>query len=329
MTGRIRHAQLGRYIDLFIIVGYIIAVAALLSLFPQLPIAVRIVLSLPLVVFIPGYTVLAILSPETHIQSQTQSDGLFERHDVSDQLVNLERLVLAIILSIAVVPLVTYAIALLAEITFNTVLFANTSVTLILSLAAGLRRRNVSITSDWQSATSTLRLNQLNSQSPLEVLPVLATIVALLLIVTSGAIAVTEVRTETPNTELSLLTESENGNLSADNYQQSFDTNDEAEYIVSIEHYKDEPQQYTVVVAIEEVRVEGGERAVESITELDRFTAMVEPNEQVLEPIRVSPPPTDRNASLTVLLYTGNPPANVNRDNALRAVHIPIEVTPD
>lgn len=329
MIEKIRYVRSGPYVDLSIIVGYTVAAALLLWLVPQLPTVVRILLSLPLIAFIPGYAVLAVLSSTLPDRSQTRFLGLFELADFSDHLAGAETLVLAVLTSTAVVPLITYAISLQTDITLPSILFGHTAFTLIFGLTAALKRRATSTTTEQTAVRrrDTTLLEKLNFQSAMELLPVLATIIALLLVVTSGAIAVMEVGTETPNTEISLLTETESGNLTADNYQQSFDTDDEAEYIVSITQYGEKSQRYTVVVAIEEISTEDGEREVTSVTELNRFTTVADPNERTLEPIRVSPPATDGEASLTVFLYKDSPPADVSRNSALRVVHIPIEVT--
>lgn len=318
------------YSDLLLVVGYTV-VAATLLLLPVLPTGLRIPVAIPLLLFTPGYAFVAALFPKIAVEpGPTYEDArLSGPRYLFDGLVPLERLSIAVVTSATLVPMVAYGLSQLVPLGLSGVCFCVTLVTVGCSAVAG-GRRDVAVDDGDQWTVTRVRhrlLDRLDIQSRVDVLPVVAVGLTLVMVAISGAAVLGDATGEPANTELSLLTEAPNGNLTMGEYKQTFAPQEPGTYSVRIEQHTALPKRYTLVVALEQFASADGESVVRSRKVLDRRVVFVSPDRPRDERIRVSPSGPPREARLVVLLYDGNLSGRPTREEALRTVNIPVEIT--
>lgn len=128
-------------------------------------------------------------------------------------------------------------------------------------------------------------------------------------------------------TEQYLLTEQENGTLAAENYPTEFDVGETRPIIVGIGNHEHEDVTYSVVVKLQEVRVDPNSATVLNETELDRFQTQVAAGETHLTELSITPEMTGTRLRLVFLLYKDAPPANPTVENTYRETHLWINVS--
>ncbi|GAB3411398.1 hypothetical protein GCM10027435_02950 [Haloparvum alkalitolerans] len=128
-------------------------------------------------------------------------------------------------------------------------------------------------------------------------------------------------------TEFYLLTEQPDGELVADDYPEELALNESAELIVGIGNNEHSTQNYTVVVQLQEVTVEGNTSTVERREELGRYGTTLEHNATDQRPFVVEPTFTGTELRVQFLLYMGEAPASPTRENAYRDLHLWMNVS--
>lgn len=116
---------------------YTIVATGMLLWLEGLPTVVRISLALPILVFIPGYALLSALVPSAHasnVDTRTGGDGRDR-----EGLRPVERGVLAVVASVALVPFVALVVAYVASVALTAVLAAVAGITLFTSVVAIVR----------------------------------------------------------------------------------------------------------------------------------------------------------------------------------------------
>jgi len=141
-------------------------------------------------------------------------------------------------------------------------------------------------------------------------------------------------------TEFYLLTETDEGELVADDYPTTFVRGDSAPVVVGIGNQEQAVVNYSVIVELQEVQpVDGGSVNVTNETanastelevvnrqQLDQFAATVEHNETWQESRELRPMLTGENLRVQYLLYRGEPPAEPTTENAYRSLHLWVDV---
>ena len=128
-------------------------------------------------------------------------------------------------------------------------------------------------------------------------------------------------------TEFYLLTERENGTLVADDYPTEFVRGEGRPLVVGIGNQEGEPMDYTVVVALQRVRIENEEVRVTAEREHRRFEISVDAGGTWRERVNVTPTMTGTRSRLVFLLYEGPPPSDPSIASADRELHLWVNVT--
>ncbi|GCF12111.1 hypothetical protein Harman_00460 [Haloarcula mannanilytica] len=316
--------------DLAGVIGVVLLtnLAALLPILSETP--VRIVVGLVFVLFIPGYAFIAALFPEDG--SGPTADGEADTNSEADGIDGIERVALSFGLSIALVPLVGLVLNFTPwGIRLLPILVSLSGLTLVLTAVAAVRRWALPPEEQfhvpyrtWLSAgREELFSPASRTDAALNVLLVLS----ILLAAASVGYAVTVPKDGERFSEFYLLTETDDGELVADNYRTEFQQGESGSLIVGIGNQEHERTEYTVIAELQRVERVGNETRVQERTELRRFQPTLGHNETWHGQHEVTPGMTGEGLRLQYLLYRGAPPETVNQSTAYREVHLWVNVT--
>ena len=324
-------------LDVACIVLYAIgATAAILWLDPATP--VRIVLGVPLLLFVPGYALIAGLYPQRHMGASVSRESPISRpKETSDGLSIVGRLSLSVAASLAVVPTIAFVLNFAAGgIALRPVLLATSAITAALGLLAVVNRHRLPPDGRFRVAPRARvagaynryvrsEADGLSGVAPFESSSRRETVLNALLVVSvlallgSVAVAVTVPDRGQSFTEFYLVSENESGEFVA---ASPAAVEAGAAVYPTIANEEGEELEYTVVATVETVEREGGETRVVERRELDRFTASVPDGETARLRHDVDAAATGPDRRLTYLLYVGDPPSDPSRENAYRTVHV-------
>lgn len=322
------------FLDLLAILAYtgVAAVAAMGAVGGVL----RAALVVPLVVFVPGYAVIAAVYPRrdgtANIPTFDDSTQPPERYAVS----GTERFVLSAVVSVAIVPMAA-AVANFTpmKITLFPVLMGVVGVTALFTLLAAISRLRVSAEERFAIAPSSLGLlveglfgPRHDDGSTVRILNVVL-VVAILLVGASGAFAATQQPKSEQFTEMYLVTDEPGGEGSPPSYTSDLTKGQAQSYTVSITNQEGRQVDYTAVVQLQRVKTTDGGDSVQvtGADQLDTFGKTLAPGEQYNHTHEVAPTATGDNLRIVYLLYTGNPPANPTVQNADYVMKMPVNVS--
>ena len=295
---------------------------------------VRPLLGLLLVLFLPGYALVAALFPESGQARDGSGPAGDARDGLPRRIDGVERLTLSVGASVAVAPLIGLAL--------NYTSWGITLVSVTLSLSAftavaaaiGIVRRQVLPENERFAlvrprsarADSTTAVAGVRTRTDL-VLNV-AVALTVVLVVSSVVYAVAAPRGSEAITEFYLLTENEtNGELVADEYPTEFVRGEPKPLIVGIENHERRPLNYTVLVALQRIENRNDSTTVVEQRRLRRFQVRVGANGSRLRRHTVSPPIAGERLRLTYLLYRGAVPSDPTAENAYREIHLSVNVS--
>lgn len=316
----------------------VVAVAGVLTfgIFSGVDGIIRILVAIPLVCFLPGYALVSALFPDRPNDDYQSFDdektGLGNPLLVSGGLESIERFILSVVFSVAIVPAITlFATATPRGLTLEPVLSVLSILTVVLALVAiGSRyrcrpdQRYVPTISAGPLffARSRPRLSNGPPHRPYNA----AILIGLVLLVASGGFAVANPPQHDGFTEFAIETETITGETET-MYESTYTAGEPAELGTTITNHEHEERTYTTVVLLERVRYDDGDVTVQETTELNRQIATVSDGETANQTLDVTPTMQDGTLRLTLLLYDGDPPAEPAADDAYRVLHLPIEVT--
>jgi uncharacterized membrane protein len=323
----------------------------------------RILFGLPLVLFLPGYALIAALFPEAGT-SPTATDGDDETdsaestdasgsasEDQADEdtgrslgglgsvaagdeggIDGIERVALSFGLSIAVVPL----IGLIANFTpwgirLVPILVGISAFTLGMVALAARRRHALPEEQrfrmpyrEWFKAGKSEAFSPESRRDG-----ALNVLLALSILLAVGAVgyAVMVPPDGESFTEFYVLTEDEEENLVAAEYPTEFELGESQPLVVGIGNHEGESIEYSVVVQLQEVERSDNETTVVQRQELDRFSSpLIGDNETWHRTHDIQPSMTGENLRVQYLLYRSSPPATPTAENAYRTLHLWIDV---
>lgn len=129
-------------------------------------------------------------------------------------------------------------------------------------------------------------------------------------------------------TDFYLVTQNEDtGELVAANYPSNFTRGEAQPLTVGVENHEDRPFRYTVVVELQRVRTDGGEVTVLEESELTRMDHSLSAGETWTKTHDVLPTIAGENLRLTYLLYRDDVPAHPSTTNAYRSLHLWVNVS--
>ena len=320
----------------------------------------RVLLGLPLVLFLPGYAFVAALFPEAgdapvpadHDDGPVRPDEQGEPAVATDGAAvtspeessidreggidGIERVALSFGLSIAIVPLLGLVLNFTPwGIRLVPIMIAVSGFTLAAVAVAAQRRwalppaERVSVPYREWIATARGELLEPDDRTDLGLNVLL--VVSILLAAGSVGYAVAVPPQGEQFSEFYLLTEDDDGELVADGYPETFVAGEPRPLIVGIGNHEHRSTQYTVVVEAHDVELldGGNETRIRDRERLLTRTTTIEHNETRDFEIQPAPTMTGEEIRLTFLLYRGaasEVPARPDPEGAYRSVHLWIDV---
>lgn len=278
----------------------------------------RFVLTVPLLLFVPGYALTIVLFPATAEHHRSNVRWLPDLPGLD----GVERAALSFGLSVVLLPV----FALSASLLFGTVrvpivLLVSVAV-LVLLLAGWWRRSRLSADHRFTITAADVGRTIQGGTTGTRMDTGINIFLGVCVVAAVGVFAFGLAAPQQGATyaEFSLGTESD-GTFVTSGYQTEFQSGESAQYSVLVENNENRAVTYTVVVQLE--RVDDG---VVELDELDRLSVETSPGETVIRDHQVTPTLTGDDLRLTYLLYTGDPPENPGRESADESLHLWIDV---
>jgi len=300
----------------------------------------RVVFGLPFVLFVPGYAFIAALFPEAGEGPAAEEDEA-EPRDRSG-IDGIERVALSFGLSIAVVPLIGLVLNFTPWGIRLVPIMVSVSLFTLAAAAVAARRRwdleqEERFVVPWRGWIATARRELFEPDSRTDAVLNVLLVASVLLATASVGYAVAVPKEGESFTQFYILTENEDGELVADDYPTEFTQGESKSLVVGIGNQEHRAMNYTVVVELQEVRIEnesttatdGGNLSITVVneSELRRFQTELAHNETWHLQHNVTPTTTGERLRLTYLLYQGEPPANPTVENAYRELHLWVNVS--
>lgn len=323
--------------DLAVVVAVVILadVVTLAPVIRETPL--RLVLGLPFVLFIPGYAFVAALFPEAGegpVADRgvvTEADGEPVDQTGDRGIDGIERVALSFGLSIAVVPLIGLILNFTPwGIRLMPILASLSAFTLAAVVLAAARRQELPEEDrftvpyrEWAGAgQAELFEPDSRADAGLNVLLVLS----ILLATSSVGYAVLVPQQGESFSEFYLLTE-DGTELEADDYPTEFTMGESRSLVVGVSNQEHEPTNYSVVVQLQQVRIEGNSTTVRRDDQLRAFDLRLAHNETWHRSHTIEPTFAGNDLRLTYFLYRGTPPSNPTVENAYRELHLWVNVS--
>ncbi|MFA1611746.1 DUF1616 domain-containing protein [Halobellus rubicundus] len=289
----------------------------------------RIILGLPYVLFVPGYALVAALFPEAgDPPAEDDVDDASSREGID----GIERVALSFGLSIAVVPLIGLVLNFTPwGIRLVPILVSVTGITIVLTAVAARRRAQLDEVDrfrvPYRAWIAGARRELFEPESRTDAALNVLLVVSILLAVGSVGYAVAVPGQGEAFTELYLLTETESGELVADDYPTEFTQGETRSLIVGIGNHEHQTVQYTLVSQLQRVEIQNNTTLVRERNELNRYSPTVADNATWQARDTITPTMTGERLRLTYLLYKGSAPPNPTVNSSYREVHLWINVT--
>ncbi|QIO24097.1 DUF1616 domain-containing protein [Haloarcula sp. JP-L23] len=324
-----------------------IVLAAVFStnLFVLLPVVretpLRILFGVGFLLFFPGYAFVAALFPAVGTGSaesepaDVPATGLRNSSsgaNASNRIDGIERLSLSFGLSIVISPLVGVVMDYLSwTLSLVPILLSLSAFTLASVAVAAYRRQSLPETErfqvpyrEWVESART-KFGQPTHHGERIITAVL--VVSLIVAVSTVGWAVTFPQEGESFTEFYLLTESETGELVPEDYPTEYSVGEERRLIVAVSNQEHRRVEYSVLVRLQNVRVENNSTTVLRSKRLDEFHRTLAPNETWRHHHTIAPTFEGTHLRLQYLLYRGGVPSNPNAESAYRDVHLWVNVT--
>ncbi|KAB1198504.1 MULTISPECIES: DUF1616 domain-containing protein [Haloferax] len=302
----------------------------------ELPL-LKVLFGLPMVLFVPGYLVVALLFPRRYTPdgsdhssrpAQSYYRGLaFGKSQITWKT----RAILSVGMSFVVVPLLGVVVALLTGSVVEQSILMAMNVFVIGAVVVGTiqrlyipaeKRLTVPLR-EWAQSTSEFFSGGSRVDSILSVVFVVSVVVA---VGVMGFALLSPDNGET-YTNVALLTEDENGSLVASGYPTDFTTGEGSEMVLRVENYEDAETTYSVVVELQRVSIADNSSTVTEETQLLRTQETVSAGETWEYPHTISPTMEGENLRLAYHVYKGEVPDDPNMENSYRNLHLWISVS--
>jgi len=328
---RLRRSVRPGALDVIAVLGYLAASAGALYVL-EVGGSVRALLGLPLVLFLPGYALVAAAFPghleESAIGDESAVDGLLAGGTPGWY----ERLALSLAGSLAILPL--FGLALPSTrwgFEPRAVLVALGGFTALGMLVAVVRRWRLPRSERFRApigAASTdayrgLFAPDTRFDGALNVVLILSMIVAL----SAVGYALVAPQSGPATTQFEVLTENESGELVASNYPEELPPGASEELVVSVTNGADEEREYTVVV--ETHRVEETNESLEVLeeSEMTRLETSVDAGSTAQIRHTADPSLTGDTLRLNYYLYRGDAPDDADAESADEHLWITVDGT--
>ena len=309
---------------LAVILGTALAVAVIVI---DLPLArLRMLITLPLILLFPGYAVVSLLFPR--LDSRPPGPGVVHR-----PLGLLERLLLGVLTSAAVVPGVAYALNFTQFGIARTPLLAGVAGLTLLTIVLAFFRRLVIPPAErfrvpiggydlagyfdpWHQTDREER--PFDAETFGDVVLNVVLIVSIIILLGATGWAAFALISEERYTEVTLLTEDEDGSLVAEDYPED----GAGSVVVALDNHEGSTEVYTVVVVVQ--TLDPADDTVTEQRELDQFVRPVGDNERETIEYQAESDELGDATHLVFLVFSDDVPADPTRDNAYRWVDLNI-----
>jgi uncharacterized membrane protein len=305
-------------IDLALVVGWAVIVGGVALSPVELPALFRAGAILPMLVFIPGYAVVAATFPATgdHPYSTPEAANVDA----------LERVLLSVVSSLVLSILVGITLGYTVfGVELSPIVLTLTLISLVGAGVGAYRRSRLPAEVRFSFRPLGRSTRTTSFPSPAKSLTLANVFVVVAVLLTVGSVAyVSAVPQEGEQfTELGLLTQ-DDGELVAGSYPEELTAAGEETLVVSIENHEHRDVSYTLVVQFERVINQG---AFLETAEVERVERTVPAGESTRISHTVSSAPlSGEELRLSYLLYIGEPPENPSTENAYREVHVWVDV---
>lgn len=315
--------------DLTAVGAYVVVAALILEFFPLVP-PLRGILAMPLLLFVPGYALVAAVYPRcTNCDRGVVLNNPGEIADTDTGLHVVERVFLSIGMSVAVLPIlgvVTWAIV--GGLSTEFVLFGVSTFTLAAIAVGGFRRNNLDADEKF-CITPSRGIRRFHGwlvgpsirDTAVNVLLVGAIVVSLTTLTFAFAVPVTG----ESYTSAMLVTE-QDGEFVAGNYSDTFTAGEPETLTLALSNHEGATTNYTIVRTVERVDQSSDAITILEQSELDRSTVRLASEETVRERYTLAPELTGENLRLSYYVYKGQAPPSPNDDSAYRDLHLWITV---
>lgn len=302
------------------------------------PDPIRVVVVLPLLLFLPGYAIVSFVYPGRPTDGGTLRDSGRRSTDA------VERVALSLALSLAVVPTVAVVANFVTGIEPRPVALGVAGVTLVsVVLALVARARTPSearFQFDARSLLGSVRERSFRTSSPSlrrqqglfdarsgteQLFNVLLIVAAVAVVASAGyaAVGVQSPADDATYSEFYLLGENESGELTTAAVPMNFSQGEARPVYLGVENHEGQPVEYSTVVQLQRVGPDG---EVEETSELDRVDLTVPADGSERVRIPVAPDLAGEELRLVFLHYQGEPPESPTRANAYLETRVLIDV---
>lgn len=332
-----------------LLAGSLYAVLApIVTLAVGVPSNVRAVLALPLVLFVPGYALLAAVYPERWSDDETtnRSSSPLVGDATHSGIAPGERIILSVVASAAVVALLALAVNFspfrirpapvsIAVSAFTVACFAVALVRRA-SLAAE-RRSGLPLGGVLDSLRGQFTVHSPALLSGSDARPTsrrtvafnLLVAVAVLAVVAGAAFAYTAPTADQDFTEFYLVGENETGAYTVNAVPSSLDAGEQQTLYPTVTNQDDTAHEYSVVVELQRAEQTDDGVDVRASRTLDTLNAAADSGETERVSHQVGPLEPGGSYRVVYLLYTGDPPSDPSTENAHRSVTLWFDVTDD
>ena len=318
-------------LDAPLIVLYVAAMAALVLSTPAgVPGPLRVLAGLPLLLFLPGYVLLAVLYPGQWRDATTEAGT--GRPSVLDRegLTWGERAAISFAASLALLPMLAVVLS-VARLPLDPVPITLSlgAVTVLGAVVGALRRLQLPPSRRFRLPLhrwwTEIRRGTVEAPSTGDALLNVLLVLALVGALTGLAYGLAAPPSGPGYTEPALLTE-QDGELVTGNYTTEFAPGESAPMVFSVENQEGGERSYTTVVVLERVRGSGENFTVVEREELTRLSMTVADGEIARERHTVSPTMRGEDLRLSYYLYVGDAPDSVSDARADKHLYIWVSV---
>ncbi|ELY87307.1 hypothetical protein C483_18488 [Natrialba hulunbeirensis JCM 10989] len=310
--------------DLVGIAGVAIVAALLLLIVDVSSPVLRAAVGFPLLFVAPGYAAVSVLFPRESPPSETVATPLFGQ---TLTVTGVERAALAFGLSVALLPLFGIVIA-LTPYSFSSVAVVAliSGFVLVCAFLAGIRRVRIPEQNRYEfsfaRAYDTVHAALFGTDSAVHTAVNLLLVASMLIALSSVGYALVSPQDGEQYTELQLLTEDDDGELVATDYETTTAPNESVSLAIDLENQEQSEQAYTAVV--QEQWVDDGE--VLDRLEHDRLEYTLADGESTQDEMSMTPEAESGTVRVAVLLYDESVPESPTIENADRSTYLWVTV---
>ena len=309
----------GAPVDLLVVIGFATLAVAILEVASATSTIVRTAIGLPLLFLAPGYVIVAMLFPRSSPPRPVEAGFLCQTRSVS----NLERGALSFGLSVAVVPFLGLGIALTSWGFTDTVVLRTVVAFVVLgALLAGVRRSRVPPSDRYGLRPRRLLRSAraaLIADSRVHTAVNLLLVVSVLIALSTVGYALAAPQNGESYSTLSVLTESDDGDLVASDYPEEFTAGESQELAVAVDNHEGERTQYELLIVVDRVTDDGA--TVVEREELDSLEVTLEDGEHWSHDHEIAPEMTGEDLRVGYLLFEGEAPEDPDLEDSTESVY--------